>query len=92
MLKRMKAELRISDRYPNGAVKTTQPRVARLTSQAPSHRVAASRSDKINIRAGCPRPFFASLHPCTLAFLPHSLWLKNQSQSNSIKVNQSESK
>ena len=53
--------------------------------------VAVSRSDKIIIGAGCPRPFFATLHPCALAFLPHSLGLKNQSQSNPIKVNQSDS-
>ena len=43
--------------------------------------VAVSRSDKIIIRAGRHRPFFASLHPCAFAFLPHSLWLKNQGQS-----------
>jgi hypothetical protein len=31
------------------------------------------------------------LKPGAFAFLPHSLGLKNQSQSNSIKVNQSDS-
>jgi hypothetical protein len=33
----------------------------------------------------------ATLHPGALAFLPHSLGLSNQGQSNSIKVNQSDS-
>jgi hypothetical protein len=52
--------------------------------------VAVSRSDKIIKGAGCPRPFFASLHPCALAFLPLSLGLKNQGQSKPVKVNQSD--
>src|SRR5271157_1817193 len=41
----MKAELRNCKRSANGVVKTTQPRVTRLTSQAPSQSVAVSRSD-----------------------------------------------
>jgi hypothetical protein len=53
--------------------------------------VAVSRSDKIIKRAGCPRPFFASLHPCAFAFLPHSLGLKNHGQSNWVKLNQTSS-
>jgi hypothetical protein len=62
--------------------------------------VAVSRSYKITVRAGCPG-LSLRLHPCAFlsalasaaadAFLPHSLWLKNQGQSKPVKVNQSDS-
>ena len=61
----------------------------------PSHRVAVSRSDKIIIRAGCPRPFVAFLHPC--ACVPSGAGGTNQRtvarmQRRRIKLNQSGSK
>ena len=77
-----------SDRYPNGVVKTTQPRVTRLTSHAPSQSVAVSRSDKIIIRAGCPRPFLATLRRCACVSSPFF----EVKKSRPIKLNQSESK
>ena len=45
MLKRLKAELRNRDRCPNGVLKATQLRFARLPNQTPSQSVAVCRSD-----------------------------------------------
>ena len=76
---------------PNRCFWSKRPANGENPNPALSQCVAVSRSDKIMIRAGRHRPFVASLHPGAFAFLPHSLGLKNQSQSNPIKVNQSDS-